>query len=133
MATVTVTGNVNNPELRFTPSGDPVLSFSLAENHRKKSGNEWIDDGTTWRRVSVWRDAESLSNVLTKGARVIVVGEERLREYEGKNGKGVTLELNAKWVGIVPARDKQQQPANDAWTNQAPANDWPTNNEEVPF
>ena len=55
MSAVTVVGNVNNVELKFTPNGKAVLEFSVAENHSKKDqqGN-WQEDGTTWRDVSIW-------------------------------------------------------------------------------
>src|SRR5690606_10280874 len=64
----------------------------------------WEDDGTTWRKVAVWeRSAEVLADALEQGQRVIVVGQERLREFDAKDGsKGKSLELTAKHVGIVP-------------------------------
>lgn len=106
MSNVTVIGTINEPELRFTNSGKPVLGFSLAQNHRRKDqSGEWQDDGTTWRKVTVWdKKGEHLAEHLAKGMRVIVTGEERIREFEKKDGggKGQSLELNAKEVGIVP-------------------------------
>lgn len=106
MSEITVVGTINEPALRFTQSGKPVLGFSLAQNHRKKDqSGEWQDDGTTWRNVTVWdKKGEHLAEHLSKGMRVIVTGEERIREFEKKDGsgKGQSLELNAKEVGIVP-------------------------------
>ncbi|WP_219921635.1 single-stranded DNA-binding protein [Brevibacterium oceani] len=109
MSNVTVIGTINDPELRFTPAGKPVLGFSLAQNHRRKDqSGEWQDDGTTWRKVTVWdKKGEHLAEHLSKGMRVIVTGEERIREFEKKDGsgKGQSLELNAREVGIVPRRN----------------------------
>ena len=106
MSNVTVIGQISDPELRFTTAGKPVLGFSLAQNHRRKDqSGEWQDDGTTWRKVTVWdKKGEHLAEHLAKGMRVIVTGEERIREFEKKDGggKGQSLELNAKEVGIVP-------------------------------
>ena len=104
MADITVVGNITNPELKFTSNGKAVLNFSLAENHRRNNNGTWEDDGTTWRKVAVWeRAAESLADALEQGQRVIVVGQERLREFDAKDGsKGKSLELTAKHVGIVP-------------------------------
>lgn len=104
MADITVIGNVNNPELKFTGNGKAVLNFSLAENHRRNNNGTWEDDGTTWRKVAVWeRAAETLADALESGQRVIVVGQERLREFDAKDGsKGKSLELTARHVGIVP-------------------------------
>ena len=104
MADITVVGNITNPELKFTSNGKAVLNFSLAENHRRNNNGTWEDDGTTWRKVAVWeRAAEVLADSLEQGQRVIVVGQERLREFDAKDGsKGKSLELTAKHVGIVP-------------------------------
>ena len=110
MTDVTVVGNISEPSLRFTPQGTPVLSFSLADNHRKKQGNEWVDDGTTWRKVTVWEDkAEALANALSKGDRVIVVGSERMKQFTARDGgTGQSLELTAKHVGIIPRQERSQ-------------------------
>lgn len=105
MSDVTVVGNVGEPQLKFTPSGKAVLEFSLAENHSKKNQQGgWDEDGTTWRRVTLWdKKGEALGNVLKKGDRVIVTGSERIREWEGKDGQqGKSLEVNARDVGIIP-------------------------------
>ena len=121
MTDVAVVGNISEPELRFTPQGTPVLNFSLAENHRKKQGNEWTDDGTTWRKVTVWEDkAETLANALSKGDRVIVVGAERIKEFTARDGgTGQSLEVTAKHVGIIPRQEQQvSQQAPQDWGQQ---------------
>ena len=134
MSNVTVIGTINDPELRFTQSGKPVLGFSLAQNHRKKDqSGEWQDDGTTWRKVTVWdKKGEVLAEHLAKGMRVIVTGEERIREFEKKDGsKGQSLELNAREVGIVPKLNQGGgnfgQQSNQSWgqpvQQQAPQTD----------
>ena len=119
MTFVTVVGNLAKaPDLRFTKDGKAVASFSIAENHSKKdpAGN-WVEDGTTWRRVTVWGEAaEALTNACDKGTRVIVYGNERMTEFEGKDGTTrQSLEVTAKTVGVVPRipRD-QQRPAQDS-------------------
>lgn len=140
MSDTTVVGNVGEPNLKFTPSGKPVLEFSLAENHSKKNQQGgWDEDGTTWRRVALWdKKAEALAEVLKKGDRVIVTGSERLREWESKDGgKGQSLELTAREVGIIVRAPKQgggqqqgqqwsKQPASDPWASpaQSDAGQW---------
>src|SRR6185312_9183158 len=124
MTTVTIVGNVGDTQLKFTPAGKAVLEFSLAENHSKKNQQGgWDEDGTTWRRVTIWEaKAEALGNVLSKGDRVIVTGTERLREYDRKDGgKGQSLEVNAQWIGIVP---KSQQQGNQQQQSAPAANSW---------
>jgi len=119
MSDITTVGNVGEPALKFTPQGKPVLEFSLAENHSKKNAQGgWDEDGTTWRRVTIWdKKAETLAEVLKKGDRVIVTGSERLREYTAKDGtQGKSLEVNARDIGIIPrAAQNGQQPA-QGWT-----------------
>ena len=128
MADITVVGNITNPELKFTSSGKAVLNFSLAENHRRNNNGTWEDDGTTWRKVSVWeRAAEVLADALEQGQRVIVVGQERLREFDAKDGsKGKSLELTARHVGIVPKapQDGFQQAPQGGYQQQAQQGSW---------
>lgn len=112
MSDITTVGNVGEPTLKFTPNGKPVLEFSLAENHSKKNAQGgWDEDGTTWRRVTIWeKKAEALAEVLKKGDRVIVTGSERLREFQAKDGTtGKSLEVNARDIGIIPRSAQQGQ------------------------
>jgi len=75
---ITVIGNlVDDPELRFTPSGAAVANFRIASTPRTfdKQSNEWKDGETLWLGCSVWRQAaENVAESLTKGTRVIVQG-----------------------------------------------------------
>lgn len=124
MSDITITGNCGEPTLKYTPSGKAVLEFSLAENHSKKNAaGGWDEDGVTWRRVTIWeRKAEALAEALHKGDRVIVTGQERLREWEGKDGgKGQSLEVNARDIGIIPKAAPQ---AAQQAPQQAPAQQW---------
>lgn len=126
MSDATVVGNIGEPTLKFTPSGKAVLEFSLAENHSKKNQQGgWDDDGTTWRRVSIWdKKADALAEVLKKGDRVIVTGQERMREWEGKDGAaGKTLEINARDIGIIPRAQQNTQQGGQYSNQQAAASD----------
>lgn len=142
MSEITVVGTINEPALRFTQSGKPVLGFSLAQNHRKKDqAGEWQDDGTTWRKVTVWdQKGEHLAEHLAKGMRVIVTGEERIREFEKKDGgKGQSLELNAREVGIIPKRNQQSQGSFNqehqpqGGFQQQASDPWAASNQPAPF
>jgi len=102
--TVTVVGNLtNDPELRFTPSGAAVASFTVASTPRflDKNTNEWKDGDALFLRCSVWRQAaENIAESLTRGARVIVTGRLRQRSYETKEGeKRTVVELEVDEVG----------------------------------
>ena len=102
--TVTVIGNLtNDPELRFTPSGAAVASFTVASSSRvlDKTTNEWKDGETVFMRCSVWRQyAENAAESLTKGTRVIVSGRLKQRSYETREGeKRQVMELEVEDVG----------------------------------
>ena len=124
MADVTIHGNIGSePELRFTGGGDPVLNFSLAENHNRKNQQtgQWEPIGTTWRKVTVWArnglDPQHLSGVLKKGTPVIVAGPEQNREYTTRDGaRGYSLEVTARLLGVIPYAPKN----NAAQPPQAP-------------
>ena len=141
MTNITITGNTVAPaELRFTPQGIAACSFTVAVNERKKVRDEWIDDGATFYRVTVWRDyAETVAEALgDKGMRVVVAGKVRTRDYERRDGgKGISLEVTADEVAISIPRQRRQPQQADSWSSQqrqAPSADpWATPGEEAPF
>ena len=101
---VTVVGNLtNDPELRFTPSGAAVASFTVASSSRylDKATNEWKDGDPVFMRCSVWRQyAENVAESLQKGMRVIVQGRLKQRSYETREGeKRTVMELEVDDVG----------------------------------
>lgn len=102
-ATVTVIGNITSePELRFTQSGAAVVTFSVADNPRKKDqqSGQWENGDSTFYRVQAWRQqAENIAESFNKGDRVVVVGELQNRRYEGREGEiRFSLEINANAV-----------------------------------
>lgn len=118
MAEIQISGNVGQSELKFTQGGSAYLRFSVAENHRKKTGNEWVDDGTTWWNCTAWdRQAEALAEAVVKGARVVVTGTVRSREYEKDGETRTAYGINARTVGVVPKLDapRPSAPAADPW------------------
>lgn len=101
---VTVVGNLtNDPELRFTPSGAAVASFTVASSSRylDKATNEWKDGDSVFMRCSVWRQyAENVAESLTKGMRVVVTGRLKQRSYETREGeKRTVVEMEVDDVG----------------------------------
>lgn len=104
--TVTVVGNLtSDPELRFTPNGLAVASFTVASTTRvmDRNTNEWKDGDTLFLRCSVWRQyAENVAESLTKGTRVIVTGRLKQRSYETKEGeKRTSVEMDVDDIGPV--------------------------------
>ena len=92
---ITIAGNlVDDPELRFTPAGQPVARFRVASTPRflDKSTNEWKDGDSLFLTCNVWRQAaENVAESLTRGTRVIVSGRLRQRSYETKEGEKRTV------------------------------------------
>ncbi len=101
---ITIAGNlVDDPELRFTPAGQPVAKFRVASTPRylDKSTNEWKDGDSLFLTCNVWRQAaENVAESLTRGMRVIVSGRLRQRSYETKEGEKRTVyEIEVDDVG----------------------------------
>lgn len=102
--TTTFIGNLtDNPELKYTPNGRAVASFTIADTPRKQNPQtgEWEDGDTNFQRAEIWNsDAENLANSLTKGTRVIATGRLRARNYETKEGeKRTSIELIVDEIG----------------------------------
>ncbi|MFI7298209.1 single-stranded DNA-binding protein [Streptomyces sp. NPDC050121] len=101
---ITVVGNlVDDPELRFTPSGAAVAKFRVASTPRTfdRQTNEWKDGESLFLTCSVWRQAaENVAESLQRGMRVIVQGRLKQRSYEDREGvKRTVYELDVEEVG----------------------------------
>jgi single-strand DNA-binding protein len=101
---ITLVGNlVDDPELRFTPSGAAVANFRLASTPRTfdRQANEWKDGDTLFLTANVWRQAaENVAESLQRGMRVIVTGRLKSRSYETREGERRTVfEIDVDEVG----------------------------------
>ncbi|MCP9945485.1 single-stranded DNA-binding protein [Streptomyces somaliensis] len=101
---ITVVGNlVDDPELRFTPSGAAVAKFRVASTPRTfdRQTNEWKDGESLFLTCSVWRQAaENVAESLQRGMRVVVQGRLKQRSYEDREGvKRTVFELDVEEVG----------------------------------
>src|SRR5680860_975048 len=102
--TITVVGNlVDDPELRFTPSGAAVANFRVASTPRTfdKQANEWKDGEALFLSCSVWRQAaENVAESLQRGMRVVIHGRLKARSYETREGeKRTVFEIDVDEVG----------------------------------
>jgi single-strand DNA-binding protein len=139
---ITIVGNlVDDPELRFTPSGAAVAKFRIASTPRflDKQTNEWKDGESLFLTCNVWRQAaENVAESLQRGMRVIVQGRLKQRSYETKEGEKRTVyEIEADEVGpsLRNATAKVAKttrggggggfgagtPDNDPWASASPA------------
>lgn len=125
--TITITGQMGREaELRFTPSGRPVLSFPVADTpRRKREDGTWEDAGETlWVDVSIWGDeAEDLAERMAgfKG-RVTVTGRLGIRSYEAQGTERQRVTLAADSVALHARRSREVPGrAQDPWaTDGAP-------------
>jgi single-strand DNA-binding protein len=144
---ITVVGNLTaDPELRFTPSGAAVASFTVASTPRTfdRQTNEWKDGDALFLRCSIWRQAaENVAESLQRGMRVVVTGRLQQRSYETREGeKRTVVEMQVDEVGpslrYATAKVNRTQrgssgggsfggdsggsaPADDPWASSGPA------------
>jgi single-strand DNA-binding protein len=105
---IIIVGNLGrDPELRYTPQGTPVCSFSVATNEKRKTASGEVQDTTTWFRVTLWnKQAENASKYLTKGRPVYIEGRLRVEEYTDREGKTrQSLEVTATDMQFIGNRE----------------------------
>ncbi len=136
--TIILIGNLGkDPEMRFTPGGQPVTTLSVATNRRYNGQNGQSVKETTWFRVTVWgKQAESCIEFLHKGSKVLVEGRLNPDPETGgphiweNNGKvGASFEVTASTVRFLSGREDQDE-AEPAGNGQVPQNLDPG---EIPF
>ena len=86
---MTLIGNVGtDPEMRYTPNGNPVTSFTVATNRRYTTAEGEQREETEWFTVSAWnRLGETINQYLTKGRRVYVEGRLKSSTWTGNDGE----------------------------------------------
>lgn len=152
--TITVVGNLTaDPELRFTPSGAAVATFTVASTPRifDRQTGEWKDGEALFLRCNVWRQlAENVAESLTRGMRVLVQGRLRQRSYETREGeKRTVIELEVDEIGpsLRYATAKVNKvarasgsggfgsagPVEDPWSSAPPVGSGPIGDDEPPF
>lgn len=101
---ITIIGNLTaDPDLRFTPAGAAVATFTVASTPRvyDRQDGQWKDGEALFLRCSVWRDAaEHVAETLRRGSRVIVAGRLKQRSFETRDGERRTVvEVDVDEVG----------------------------------
>lgn len=140
---VTLVGNITRaPELRFTPTGQANATFGLAVNRKwqNKQTNEW-EEATSFFDVVCWREqAESVSESLDKGIRVIVTGRLEQRSWEDQDGnKRSKVEVIAdeigpslRWATAEVKKNERDKPSGGS-SRQTTSNDNGWGTDEEPF
>lgn len=117
MNKIVLIGNLtHDPELRTTPNGHSVCTFSLAVGRRFAAQNG--ERVTDFFRINAWRQtAENCAKYLAKGRKVAVVGELQARMYEGNDGKmRMSLEVSADEVEFLSSRSDSVEGQQDRYS-----------------
>jgi single-strand DNA-binding protein len=126
---ITLVGNITaDPELRYTQTGIAVANITIAVTERTfdRASNEWKDGDTVFMRASAWRDtAEHISASLTKGARVIVTGVLKQKDYTTKEGeKRTSIDLEIQEIGASLRYATAQLTKAATKSSSTPEEDW---------
>ena len=109
MNKITLIGNLtHDPEVRSTPNGVTVCTFTIAVNRRfAQQGGE---KATDFFRINAWRQlGENCAKYLAKGRKVAVIGELQARTYEGKDGATrLSLDVSADEVEFLTPRSQDE-------------------------
>ncbi len=129
-------GNLGrDPEMRYTPDGTPVTSFSVATSRRWTDASGQQQERTVWFRVTAWRRlAETCNQYLSKGRQVLVEGElSEPRPFQGRDGEWrAGLDVTALTVKFLGGRgDAGPSDLSDAMDEDRGVSS--IDEEEIPF
>ena len=140
--TIIIVGNVGrDPEMRYTPSGQAVTSFSVATNRQYTNNNAETVKETIWFRVSAWgKTGETCNQYLKKGSKVLVEGRLTAdpatggpRIWQAQDGTSrASFEVSAQTVRFLSSRAETES----SGVSSAPAAEEggaPAENEDIPF
>ena len=140
--TIIIVGNVGrDPEMRYTPSGQAVTSFSVATNRQYTNNNGETVKETIWFRVSAWgKTGETCNQYLKKGSKVLVEGRLTAdpatggpRIWQAQDGSSrASFEVSAGTVRFLSSRGETDGSA-AASAPVAEEGGAPTDNEDIPF
>ena len=129
---VMLIGNVGqDPELRYTPDGNPVANFSIAVNRRRKVGDEFKDETEWFNIVCFSRTAENVNQYLSKGQKVYVEGSFQSNEYVGQDGnQRKSFEVIANDVTFLSTKSEAESINQSSSQNQATTESKPVDSDD---
>ncbi len=136
---VTIIGYLGrDPELRYTPQGTAVCSFSIATTEKRKDKSGEMQDSTTWFKVTMWnKQAEIASKYLSKGSQLYVEGKLRTEDWIDKEGKTRTsLEVTGtemQFIGTKGESNMSSSSSSDMDNEPIATNSASTGDDEIPF
>lgn len=115
---IILVGNLGkDPDLRYTPQGVAVCSFSLATNEKRKDKDGEKQDVTTWFKITLWRhQAEAAAKYLTKGQPVYIEGRLQIEEWTDRESNNrYTLDVQATDMQFIAAKQEGEQSSEETW------------------
>lgn len=121
-----------DPEMRYTPSGVPVTSFSIATTRKWTGANGEPQEKTTWFRVTAWRKTGELAaQYLKKGRLVLVEGDIDASAFTDREGNPrASLELTATNIRFLGGRGEGGEAGGGG---SAGGDDFPVHEDDLPF
>ncbi len=131
-------GNLGaDPELRYTPSGQAVASFSLATSEKFKNKDGEQQERTEWHNVVCWgRQAEIANEYLRKGSSVYIEGRIQTRSYDDKDGiKRYKTEIVTRQMQFLGGRPRAEQEPSQTQTQSQTTSEpeAPLDDDDLPF
>ena len=123
---VILVGNLGkDPELRYTPSGDAVATFTLATSEKFKSRDGQMQEKTEWHNIVAWRQlAEICGKFLHKGKQVYLEGKIQSRSYDDRDGnKRYITEIVVDQMQMLGAKGEGEGRSSGDYQQRRPAND----------
>jgi single-strand DNA-binding protein len=123
---IIVVGNLGrDPELRYTPQGVAVCSFTMATNEKRRDKSGDLQDVTTWFKITLWREkAENAAKYLTKGSSVYIEGRLRIEEWtDRENNNRYTLDVQATEMQFIGSKSDS---AGGSYSSGSGSGDFPT-------
>lgn len=133
-------GNLGrDPELKYTPSGKAVTTFSLATTERWTGQDGQKTESTTWHNIVAWgRQAEVIKEYMSKGRQLYIEGRIQNRSYEDKDGNkkyiSEVVVQNFQFIGGRGDADSPRSSSSDASPPPPPAADsGSSDDDDLPF
>jgi single-strand DNA-binding protein len=127
---IMIIGNLgSDPELRYTQSGTPVVSFRVATTEKWKDKGGQMQEQTEWHTCQAWSKlAEICGNYLKKGSKVYIEGSVHTRKWQDQSGNDrYSTEVKVKEMKMLDGKKDGQQSGGE-WSSQAPSGD-----DSIPF
>lgn len=139
MNTITFTGHVGKVGEIKQVGETKVLKFTVADSVQREytdRNGKTVEDITNWYNVEAWgHHAAFCEKALSKGKKVAIIGELRLRQYEKDGVKGTSIDIRASNVDVMSPKEDNQQAAKATVTQPTPVVNTPkaASDDDLPF